>query len=298
MLLRRKCLGTVAYAGGIPFVHEPFCRSWGALREYTAVEMCGPGEYVHFEPTAGRKLQSFHPFIRNEFAADFQGDWLFMLDCDHSFDPDLLARMLRTAAMGYEGQPIGVLTGLYTSRYPPYGPVLFGQHEGVDFGIAGMAKGADGKPRDDAPPVFRVAAAGAGCLLVQRWVFERIWNELRQPPFAPIPTEPERTTLQLGCYSEDRSFFWRCNALKIPVYVDYRIECHHLMTRPLGIADFQEDAVQITVINAERNGEKPSGVQGEHLEPGCQIGNLDSPIETNNVSEVPDLDRIAGWAGQ
>jgi hypothetical protein len=283
-LLRRKCIGSCFYArSGVPFVHEEFCSSWGALREYTATSMCGPDEYVYFDPPKEKMGGSFHAHVRNWMSVNFLGEWLMMLDTDHQFDPDLLSRMIRTA----KERNIGVLTGLYTHKHLPYGPILYGHHDGVDFAIAGLTKGPDGRPKDDSPPVFQVSGAGAGCLLIQRWVFDRIRNELGQPPFTPIPLPHDVQNPNEGCYSEDRSFFWRLRALRphVPLYVDYRIECHHLLTKPLSIDNFREDLTEITVFGEPKADEPPALANGVATE------------ETPAVNGL-DLAEIGEWAGK
>jgi hypothetical protein len=82
--------------------------------------------------------------------------------------------------------------------------------------------------------VFQVDAAGGGCLLVRKRVFERIEDELGEEPFARTPP--------LG---EDMSFFKRCERLGVKVYCDARIECPHLTVRPVTLDDYDRGAVTL-----------------------------------------------------
>jgi hypothetical protein len=215
VLFENRPIGTVAYLGGVPAVLEEFCWSWGQLIQYNTEYVCQPGELIHYD----RARASFHAFARNMLAARMMGDWLLMLDTDHQFEPDVLARLLhRMQRYGLE-----VVTGIYQFRGPPHSPVLY----------VWDAESQLYQPLGDwdrSVPLFPVAASGAGCLLVRRSVLDRIRTELGEGPFDIRPP-----------LSEDLSFFQRLHELGVQGYCDSRIECHHLRASPLSLADYQVD---------------------------------------------------------
>lgn len=218
MRFSKKVLGTVGYMGGVLAVPEPFCWSLAQLVQFTNEYVCGPGEIVHL----ARSRVSFHSHARAELVQQARGDWLLMLDTDHQFEPDLLARLLR-AMDAHDAQ---VVVGLYRDRAEPHAPVLYRRHPSGLFCQVG-----DFDPPDQ--PLW-VDSAGAGCLLCRRAVFARIEAELGERPFD-----------QTGALSEDHSFFKRLAQLDVPVLCDPRIECHHLYQKPVTAADFDPDAVYL-----------------------------------------------------
>lgn len=200
-LKTERQIGTIAYMGGIMSLLEPFAFAWGNMLVYTHEAMCGPCDHIHID----RARLSLHDKARNELIQRMKGDWILMLDTDVLFEPDLACRMV--ACM--QRHDVDVLTGIYSVKAPPHGPVLWWfnpeteKHEQVvDW--------------DRESEIFQVSAAGAGCLLVRRSVFEKIVGELKENPF-------DRTT-----YGEDFGFFMRCRKLGIPVYCAWKIEVQHL----------------------------------------------------------------------
>jgi hypothetical protein len=214
MLYTKRCIGTVAYLGGVPSVFEEFCWSFANLVQFNAESLCRPGEFVHYE----RSRYSFHAGARNELVDKFRGDWLLQLDTDHTFEPDLLYRMLHRM----EQYQVDVVTGLYCKRGAPHEPVIFLHHPSGYY--AHVADWEGSTP-------FLVDAAGGGCLLVKRSVFDRIRDELHIAPFAISPP-----------LTEDLSFFERLRKLKIPVLCDPRIEARHLNVAPVGLRDYDRTA--------------------------------------------------------
>lgn len=53
----------------------------------------------------------------NRFIREMHGDWLFMMDDDHRFDPDILTRLL--------DHNVDVAVALTSKKFPPYEPVLY-----------------------------------------------------------------------------------------------------------------------------------------------------------------------------
>lgn len=211
LIFANQPIGTVGYLGGLVAVPEPFVWSWGQLIQYNTEFLCRPGEYVHYV----RSKISLHDTARNSLVEQMQGDWLLMLDTDHSFEPDILSRLLNRL----EQYDLDVITGLYTSKGPPYVPIVYQWKEGAGFVPIARFSGAQ---------IYRIDGAGAGCLLVRRKVFDRIRQELGEEPFARRPP-----------FGEDLSFFMRLRQLGIPAWIDPSIECHHLELRETRFSDWQ-----------------------------------------------------------
>jgi hypothetical protein len=208
MLLAHHYLGTVAYPAGLPVVFEDFCWSYAEFRTFNGRYVERPGQRVHYT----RSKISEHQHARNELVQTMRGDWLLQTDADHLVAPDLLLRMLDRSAR-YNA---AVIVGIYFERSWPHAPVLYRRAEDF-YGAIGEIP---------AEP-FPIDSAGAGCLWVQKHVFDRIQTELGQLPFTKLPG-----------LSEDHSFFRRCQQLEIPILCDPRIRHDHLAVRPITPADF------------------------------------------------------------
>lgn len=219
MLKQKKILGTVGYLGGIPAIPEYFVWSWTNLVQYNAEALCGPTDTIYYD----RATVSFHASARNDLVKRMKGDWLLQLDCDHLFEPDLLARLL----LRLDKYDIDVLTGLYTYKAPPHAPVLFHTDaDGVTRPMGGWDEKAD---------IVEVDSAGAGCLLVKRSVFERIVRETHELPFDLRPK-----------LTEDHSFFARLKECGIKAYCAPLVESHHVIPKALSLAhDYDRSLVQL-----------------------------------------------------
>lgn len=205
MLIDGRFEGTIAYLAGLQSLPEMFAWSFAMMVQYNAER----GMKVHYD----RAGVSYHAMARNDLADRMKGDWLLQLDTDHAFEPDLCIRLLdRMERLGLD-----VMVGLYLFKNPPHSPVLY----------ADQGRGFEALRDWDAEGVFRIDAAGAGCLLVRREVFARIRKELAEAPFSPKDG-----------LSEDLSFFKRLQVLDIPVFCDNRIECPHTRIVPVTLENY------------------------------------------------------------
>jgi len=227
MLIGSKAIGTVGIMAGVPAVLTNFCRSLVKMMIFTRESVCSPTQYIHYDEAPF----SDHGPARNHLVANMVGDWLLMLDTDHEFEPDLLVRMLKR----FEGGKLDVMTAIYRFRANPCSPVLYAKNPDD-----GMVKAIATYPGN---AIFKVDAAGAGCLLVRRSVFEAI-EAMGENSFDRLPG-----------LSEDHSFFRRLEKLGINSWCDSRIECHHLRVEPVTRDD--EDVSTI-----------------EHSEPFAVMGRL------------------------
>lgn len=211
MIAPYKPIGTIARMWA-DSTRAGFTDSLVDLCNYSHAVLCRPGEHIAYK----RATVSWHESARNELAAEFEGDWLLMLDTDHIFAPDLLERMLRLCRT--EG--LQFLSGIYQYKFPPHHPVA-----GVVGESGQIQQLLDWNPNK---PIIDVSVVGGGCMLIYREVFDRIRKELRQEPFTIIPG-----------LSEDYSFCMRLQKLGIRVPLAVNIECHHVIPTVLSIRDYK-----------------------------------------------------------
>ncbi len=228
MLSSKKPVGTVGVMSGLPCVLEQFTWSMIQMVAYTRDYLCSNDEYVHY----ARTEHSFHSAARNDLVKGMVGNFLLQLDTDHSFDPDLLCR-LANASRAYQAP---VICGLYLMKKPPYGPTLWQWDKDMN-----KSQLADWGEKD----VLEIGAAGAGCLFVHRWVFDKIRDELNEEPFS--------TSEYPGTFGEDFAFFARLRRIDVkPVVVPW-IECHHLLVKPLRVdEDYDRSKVDSREVTVQR----------------------------------------------
>lgn len=212
-VLGRKPIGTIAYMGGIMAVPEEFAWSWGQMLAYNAEMWLAdkPTAFIHY----ARARASDHAPARNQLASSMLGDWLIQFDCDHTFECDVAHRLVRLA----DEAGVDVVSALYQFKHDPHSPVAFHYDERGSRPISSWSQEAK---------LIEIGATGAGCLFVRRSVFDRIAAECTDQPF----------TRFVG-WSEDHSFFRRCHELGIKTYLAPKIECHHLIVRPVTLEDYQ-----------------------------------------------------------
>lgn len=218
MLYGRKPIGTIGYLGGLMAVPEEFAWSWGQMIQYNAEYLCEPGEYVHLN----RATLSFHAAARNLLTQQIYGDWLLQFDTDHSFEPDMAARLVYLM----NKHDVDVITGVYVAKTWPHPPVLYRWND--DEKLEQLAAW------DASCPLIQIGSAGGGNLLVRRRVFERIRKEMNENPFDIIHP-----------FGEDHSFFLRLKRLGIAVYAAPMVSSQHLGVKGYTTDDFDIEAVGV-----------------------------------------------------
>ncbi len=221
MPLGRKAIGTVAYLGGVPAVLESFAWSWGQMVQHNQEMLAEGTGYVHYD----RAAISDHGPARNQLVQRFLGDWLIQMDTDHSFDPDIVARLVRTA----DAYGVDVLSAVYQMKMAPHVPVLF-QWLGTPPGLQPLARW----PED--ARVLQIGSAGGGCLFVRRSVFDRLAEAY--PGYGAFD--------KLHPFSEDHSFFLRCKEQEIPCYAAMHIHSAHLRVVPTTMTDLDDRGMMIS----------------------------------------------------
>ena len=214
-LIQKKFIGSIYYPGGLPFTHELFTYSYGKMIEYNCKKF---GDKIHY----GVVRSSSHSYARNIMSQASLGDWVIMFDTDAQFEPDVAVRMIECM----EKYKLHVLSGVYLYKKSPHFPVLYTHNEdNKAYQTLGYWKG---NKKD--LEIFRIAAAGGGCLLVRKWAFQYIEQQLNEKPFDIRKPFDNPYSDQLG---EDMSFFDRCRQLDIEVFCNPSITVQHIMQKPL-----------------------------------------------------------------
>jgi hypothetical protein len=214
MLVARRPLGTVAYLGGVPALYEEFSWAWSQIIQYNYEYLCSSNTRIHYD----RSKVSYHVTARNELCQSMLGDWLLMLDTDHIPPPDIVARMLHI----YYKYKLDVLVGLYQIKKWPYPPLLYMYNEELNSHelIAPVTL-------PDGLEIFKIDAAGGGCLLIKRQVIFDMITKLEEKPFDVILP-----------FSEDLSFFRRLAKLGVSAYCCPAIENPHIYVGTITMENY------------------------------------------------------------
>ena len=140
--------GTVAVAADETGRYTRFMISMQGL-------VCPPGTRVLWQ------LGSDVAGSRNRCAAAFEGDWLWFIDDDHLFNPDLLGRLL--------AHDVDIVAPLVLRRVKPFATVATLNDEIMSL---------EGMPQAG---LVEVEATGSAGMLIRRRVFEQVedpWFEL------------------------------------------------------------------------------------------------------------------------
>lgn len=179
------------------------------------------GGFIEME--SGPRIASSRNMLVDRFLATTTSEWLWMLDTDHTFTPDILERMLEWAdpvnapiigALCFSGGAAGTIT-----------PTMMRLHE-VNKQIA-VEHIYDFNPGD----VIEVDATGAACLLVHRFVLEDM-RKLGRPWFY------EGYAANGGEFGEDVNFCIGAKGAGARIFVHTGIEAPHIKGRILDSVDY------------------------------------------------------------
>lgn len=175
-----------------------FCQSLALLKK---VDEC----------TLAMKSGSLVYTARNDLATlaiQKDMDYVFWLDSDMVFDPDVLERMMKTL----QDNDLDILTGLYFRRVFPFSPVLFDKMD-IEGDIA------DWTEFQEIPEgLFEVGACGFGCVLMKTDVFFDVQSRFGNM-FAPIANN-----------GEDIAFCWRARQCGFKIWCDPSVIFGHVRT--------------------------------------------------------------------
>lgn len=140
---------------------------------------------------------------RDEVIREAEGDWVWFMDDDHTFKPDLLKNLL--------SREVDIIQPLVLGRYAPFAPVMMGTEteDGSKQYRLALTDGERG--------VKKVEAVGAAGMLIRR----RVWEKIGLRWFTPLPGEP-------SIVSEDILFCRRARAKGFQIYADLENPMGHL----------------------------------------------------------------------
>ena len=172
------------------------------------------GRYETF--TAGAHLAAARNQVAAQFLAEGSEPWLWMLDTDIVFGPDLLLRLAETA----DTSTRPLVSGLYfttTAGGLPLVPMVYARHPGAT---------PEFTPLQDWEPgaVIRADGCGAGCLLVHRRVLQTIGGDW----FSEITRDGR-------VFGEDLSFCLRAAEAGFGVRADTGARAGHVKTTVVGL---------------------------------------------------------------
>lgn len=153
------------------------------------------------------------------FLYETTAQWLWMVDTDMTFEPDIVKRLLRAA--NPDTKP--VVGGLCFSA-----DTLGGQVKPTLYAGDTLTDVVHDYPRDT---MLRVGGTGAACLLMHRRALEAFDR------YAPMPWFADEIHDGLSV-SEDKVFCLRLRALGIPLFVHTGVRLGHCKVRPVVEADY------------------------------------------------------------
>lgn len=218
----RVWLGTICPMTGLEFQHRNFFWAWHQMVRHidTVLQRDSAKDGKFYDIAYMDQGTTFTAVQRSEAAKQMMGNWLFFLDTDTTFPPDVFSRMLFSMNQIREAHGrCDILTGLYFSRCEPYHPVLRRFDAGRQHWPTLMEYPTD-RP-------FIVDGAGGGVLLIQKYVIEACLKKFGTT-FDWLP----------NYNTEDLPFFLRCLQLGFVTWCDPRIESKHLQVREYGSEDW------------------------------------------------------------
>lgn len=174
------------------------------------------------------------PANRNKIVADFlgtDGEWLWFVDSDMGFAPDTVDRLL-DAADKDERPVVGALCfqqkrcggGDFNAVRYSIHPTLLEWLEVEKTGEQGF-RPIDDYKRDEVVPV---AGTGSACILIHRWVYEKIVETYGPDAwYDPITLPGAGGNDKPRTFSEDLSFCIRAAAVGAQVHVDTSVKTTH-----------------------------------------------------------------------
>jgi hypothetical protein len=141
---------------------------------------------------------------RNEILREADGEWVWFMDDDHTFAPDLLRNLL--------ARDVDIIQPLVLTRYAPFAPVMMGPEtpDGKNnYRLALTPQLATG--------LEEVEIVGCAGMLIKR----RVWEALRYPYFTSGSLAPD-------VLSEDFAFCRAARAAGFRVFTDLDNRMGHL----------------------------------------------------------------------
>jgi glycosyltransferase involved in cell wall biosynthesis len=174
--------------------HGRYSRFWNS---FLAIQPPGPTKII-------TKYSLNIAEARNQCLEEAEGDWVWFMDDDHVFAPDLLRNLL--------ARNVDVIQPLVLSRYAPFGPVIMGPKA-----PNGKAHWRFALNQNDPLDLKEVFVAGAAGMLIRR----HVWEKIDPPWFTMGQIDP-------AVLSEDMSFCHKVTAAGFHIWCDMQNIMEHL----------------------------------------------------------------------
>ena len=180
---------------------------------YTKIELLGPDFHVEVMTTKGFLADSARNMAAWTFLTRTQASYLLFIDADNVLPRNVVPRLL--------AHNKDVVCGLYMMKDRPFPPVMYKYHTRPDENGKGFLyknilqweRGA----------LFRVDAAGAGCMMISRKCLETIpspWFSFKEGG------------------TEDTYFCRQAQKHGFEVWMDTSVECGHMRTAMVTVDDY------------------------------------------------------------
>lgn len=144
---------------------------------------------------------------RNKIVQQFTGDWVWMIDDDHVFAPDVLHRLIQRL----DDDRVDAVVPLCLKRTPPFRPVLFRWNE------EGKARHLATREMVAERGLIEIGAGPGAGLLVRRRVFDRM-----APPWFAVGQDVS------DLLGEDTFFYRRMRDAHCRVFADLDVQIGHV----------------------------------------------------------------------
>ncbi len=162
---------------------------------YTRFAICMQGLYVPPGSHTKWQIGSDVAAARNQACEQADGDWVWFIDDDHTFDPDIIHQLL--------ARDVDIVTPLCLRRSQPFLPVACVDDDFMDLGLYGPDE------------LVEVQHAGSSGMLIRKHVLDVV-----EPPW-----------FELGNgISEDVTFCQKARAAGFRVHVDMAVRLGHMVT--------------------------------------------------------------------
>lgn len=180
--------GTIVFTGdeSARFTRSAICG------QSLVIQGMSPGSTVRW------KLGSDITEARNETCAEIEGDWIWFMDDDHAYAPDILARLLL--------RDVDVVGPLCFRRVQPFLPTAAVDGDYMDV------------TRYEGNELVEVEHTGSSGMLVRRAVIEAL-----EPPWFEMGHEEDGRPI-----SEDVYFCRKARAAGFPIHVDMGARLGHM----------------------------------------------------------------------
>lgn len=181
---------------------------------------------------AGANLSGPRNDLIERFLEYGKADWLWMVDSDMVFRPDIVEKLLEYADP--EKAPIvgGLCFGFDGDG--AIQPTLYGLHKDDDDPEMKVIRFHTWEP--DA--MFQVAATGAACLLIHKSALAKMADYNEGKGFNRAFPWFQETELNGRPVGEDITFCWRAGMCEIPIFVNTAVQLGHVKQRTLTMESY------------------------------------------------------------